>query len=205
MDIRPFNENALPIVARCIETYGGYVAGKTYPVVKLGKEVYVVRLDENGDERSMLCFEATIKDGNVGLYPAIGDGPIPDVVFEAETLSLNTLRDVIYQDAVAHGLWEDVEKDACELSEEEPHLRTKDGEVEYYRRYYASKLVFLEGDELLLAAEDDDLESLKEELADVVIQAFSTAGYLGIDIDAAIRRKMEINRNRPWKHEGEKK
>ena len=116
------------------------------------------------------------------------------------TLSLNTLRDAIYQDAVEHGLWEDVEKDACELSEEEPHLCMKDGEVEYYRRYYASKLVFFEGDELLLAAEDDDFEGLKEELADVVIQAFSTAGYLGIDIDAAIRRKMEINKSRPWKH-----
>ena len=121
-------------------------------------------------------------------------------VSRAPTLSLNTLRDAIYQDAVEHGLWEDVEKDACELSEEEPHLRTKDGEVEYYRRYYASKLVFFEGDELLLAAEDDDLEGLKEELADVVIQAFSTAGYLGIDIDAAIRRKMDINKGRPWKH-----
>ena len=121
-------------------------------------------------------------------------------VDELPTISLNTLRDEIYQDAVEHGLWEDVEKDARELSEEEPHLRTKDGEVEYYRRYYALKLVFFEGDELLLAAEDDDWEGLKEELADVVIQAFSTAGYLGIDIDAAIRRKMEINKKRSWKH-----
>ena len=24
--------------------------------------------------------------------------------------------------------------------------------------------------------------------------------YLGIDIDEAVRRKMEINRSRPWKH-----
>ena len=39
-----------------------------------------------------------------------------------------------------------------------------------------------------------------EELADVIITALSVAGNLGIDIDAAVRGKMEINRVRPWKH-----
>jgi len=117
----------------------------------------------------------------------------------APILSLNTLRDEIYQDAVAHGLWEDVEKDARELSEEEqPSERER--WYTFHRRVYATKLVFFESDELLSAAEEEDWDGLQEEIADVVIQAFSTAGYLGIDIDAAIRRKMEINKNRPWKH-----
>ena len=39
-----------------------------------------------------------------------------------------------------------------------------------------------------------------EELADVIIMSLSVAGKLGIDIDAAVRRKMEINKARPWKH-----
>jgi NTP pyrophosphatase (non-canonical NTP hydrolase) len=52
--------------------------------------------------------------------------------------------------------------------------------------------------------EEYNWDSATEELADVVIMAMSAAGYLGIDIDAAIRRKMEINKARPWKHEGEK-
>lgn len=182
MGIKPFNENALPIVARCIETYGGYVAGKTYPVVKHGEEVYVVRLDEHGDERSMLCFEATIREGNVGLYPAIGDGTIPDVVFEAETLSLNTLRDVIYQDAVAHGLW-----DWAEAYQHMPDLR--DSSVDLIR-----------GEVCELEIECGSEERYAEELADVIIVSLSVAGKLGIDIDEAIRRKMEINKKRPWKH-----
>lgn len=193
MDIRPFNENALPIVARCIETYGGYVAGKTYPVVKHGEEVYVVRLDENGDERSMLCFEATIRGGNVGLYPAIGDGPIPAVVFETETLSLNILRDVIYQDAVAHGLWE-----GNNLLCNQTDVVTN----EVMELLSASTAVTLAE---TAKEKKKAKEHFNEELADIVIGCLSLAGKLGIDIDAAIRRKMEINRNRPWKHEGEKK
>ena len=39
-----------------------------------------------------------------------------------------------------------------------------------------------------------------EELADVIIMSLSVAGRLGIDIDAAVRRKMEINKARPWTH-----
>ena len=39
-----------------------------------------------------------------------------------------------------------------------------------------------------------------EELADAIIMSLSVAGKLGIDIDAAVRRKMEINKARPWKH-----
>lgn len=37
-------------------------------------------------------------------------------------------------------------------------------------------------------------------MADVIIASLSVSGKLGIDIDAAVRRKMEINRSRPWKH-----
>ena len=39
-----------------------------------------------------------------------------------------------------------------------------------------------------------------EELADVIITALSVAGYLGIDIEKAVREKMEINRGREWRH-----
>ena len=39
-----------------------------------------------------------------------------------------------------------------------------------------------------------------DELADVIIASLSVAGKLGIDIDAQVRRKMEINKARPWKH-----
>lgn len=43
-------------------------------------------------------------------------------------------------------------------------------------------------------------DHFREELADVIITALSAAGYLGIDIDKAVREKMEINRGREWRH-----
>lgn len=100
-----------------------------------------------------------------------------------ERLSLNTLRDVIYEDAVAHGLWDrDFGPTDC------------------------AELIRDEASELDSAAMDwecddyNDDSEFCEELADVVIAAMSVAGYLGIDIDAAVKRKMEINKGRPWKH-----
>lgn len=113
-------------------------------------------------------------------------------VNDMPTLSLNTLRDAIYQDAVAHGLWEDYYIGLSVDLLDECH-----------------DLIYDEVDELDNAIEDwangHGIERFNEELADVVIMCFSVAGKLGIDIDAAIRRKMEINKGRAWKHEGEKK
>lgn len=98
------------------------------------------------------------------------------------TLTLNTLRDAIYEDAVAHGLWDE--------------------------HYQATDCVdFIRGEviELECAAMDwmdgyIDSSEFRQELADVIIMSLSVAGKLGIDIDEAVRRKMEINKARPWKH-----
>ena len=109
---------------------------------------------------------------------------------DAEELSLNTLRDEVYEDAVEHGLWEEI--DSIWWPEE------------------CHSLIENEVDELYDALEDwansteDNNERFIEELADVIIMCMSVAGKLGIDIDAAVRRKMQINKGRPWKHEGEK-
>ena len=103
-------------------------------------------------------------------------------VDEVPTLSLNTLRDAIYQDAVAHGLW-----DWAESYRHMPDLR--DSSVDLIR-----------GEVCELEIECGSEERYAEELADVIIMSMSVAGKLGIDIDAAIRRKMEINKKRPWKH-----
>lgn len=115
-------------------------------------------------------------------------------------LSLNTLRDAIYQDAVAHGLWEDVSREAEEEAASETDLEMREQMEKFFRWHDAAQMIFFEGDEMLSAVEEYNWDNAVEELADVVILAFSTAGYLGIDIDAAIRRKMEINKARPWKH-----
>lgn len=104
----------------------------------------------------------------------------------APTLSLNALRDEIYQDAVEHGLWErkDYPSDCAWAIKEEARELCDAGNDWEDNGWY----------------EGEENEAFSEELADVVIMCFSVAGKLGIDIDKAIRKKMEINKTRPWKH-----
>ena len=113
-------------------------------------------------------------------------------VNDMPTLSLNTLRDAIYQDAVAHGLWEiedEVSKNRMLLGEETGYMSAL--------TFTCAQKIKDECYELVMALTED---LFSEELADVIIMSMSVAGKLGIDIDAAIRRKMEINKGRAWKH-----
>lgn len=93
---------------------------------------------------------------------------------------LNELRDEIYDDAVKHGLWENPQIDKIKA------------------RTYCVNRVADEMMEMLEAVKDP--AHYTEELADVIITALSAAGYLGIDIDKAVREKMEINKQREWRH-----
>ena len=115
--------------------------------------------------------------------------------------SLNTLRDAIYEDAVAHGLWESTDytvKECIEAARQEG----EPADQEEMMRGWAMETIRREVNELEDASAD--AEAYAEELADVIIASLSVAGKLGIDIDAAVRRKMEINRARPCKHGKEK-
>ena len=111
--------------------------------------------------------------------------------------SLNTLRDAIYEDAVAHGLWEGTDcivKECIDaaIQEGEP------ADQEEMMRGWAMEVIRREVNELEEASVN--AEPYTDELADVIIASLSVAGKLGIDIDEAVRRKMEINKARPWKH-----
>ena len=109
---------------------------------------------------------------------------------------LNTLRDAIYEDAVAHGLWESTDYTVkCYM--ERANLFGFPSDRDAKLRALAAQVVYMEANELEQAEEAD---KYAEELADVIIASLSVAGKLGIDIDAAVRRKMEINKGRPWKH-----
>ena len=111
--------------------------------------------------------------------------------------SLNTLRDAIYEDAVAHGLWESTDYTVMECIELAIH-EGEPADQEEMMRGLAMETIRREVNELEDASAD--AEAYAEELADVIIASLSVAGKLGIDIDAAVRRKMKINKARPWKH-----
>lgn len=101
---------------------------------------------------------------------------------DAPTLTLNALRDEIYQDAVAHGLFEDFDKIKDPVRK---------------RRALAMRIME-EAAEMYAAA--DDPKKFAEEGADVTIMTGDVFGYLGMDWHGAVCSKAEVNKGRPWKH-----
>lgn len=117
---------------------------------------------------------------------------------------LNELRDEIYSDAVAHGLWDEMHIWKL-IATNEDFRKSGIADVITYasgdetrKNAIATLFVSMEIRELIFATEDTN--HFREELADVIITALSAAGYLGIDIDKAVQKKMEINRGREWRH-----
>lgn len=117
---------------------------------------------------------------------------------------LNELRDEIYSDAVAHGLWDETHVWKLIATNEDfrksgiADIITYANNDETRKNAIATLFLAMELRELIFAV--DDVNNFREELADVIITALSAAGYLGIDIDKAVRAKMEINRGREWRH-----
>jgi NTP pyrophosphatase (non-canonical NTP hydrolase) len=117
---------------------------------------------------------------------------------------LNELRNKIYDDAVKHGLWDEMHVWKLIATNEDfrksgiADVITYANSDETRKNVIAALFISMEIRELIFATEDTD--HFREELADVIITALSAAGYLGIDIDKAVRAKMEINRGREWRH-----
>jgi NTP pyrophosphatase (non-canonical NTP hydrolase) len=65
-------------------------------------------------------------------------------------------------------------------------------------------LIHSEVSEALEADRKGNTENFVEELADVCIRVFDLCGSRGIDLEAAITKKMEFNRTRSYKHGGKK-
>ncbi len=61
-------------------------------------------------------------------------------------------------------------------------------------------LVVTEVSEAAEAVREDDREKFAEEIADTFIRLLDICGSMGIDIEAEIERKMEVNRGRPYRH-----
>ena len=157
---------------------------------------------KNGLERCKadrsICDECEFSDGNVKKWRSLMGDALSYIEQLEERDSLNTLRDAIYEDAVAHGLWERTDYTVQLVLQS---IRRDDRTTAYrdkIMRELAMRVIRLEVDELEGSVEYE--EYYVDELADVIIASLSVAGKLGIDIDAAVRRKMEINKARPWKH-----
>lgn len=65
-------------------------------------------------------------------------------------------------------------------------------------------LITSETSEALEAFRKDDRKNFAEECADQIIRILDLTAGLGIDIDAEVRRKLEKNRQRQYRHGGKR-
>lgn len=158
-------------------------------------------LERCKDDRC-ICDECEFSDGNVKKWRSLMGDALAYIEQLENHISLNTLRDAIYEDAVEHGLWEKTDNDVQRFIKEYQrlemyNLRCVPDQDEVLRK----KAVNVIQTEIIeLEYSSDNKEAYTDELADVIIASLSVAGKLGIDIDAAVRSKMEINKARTWKH-----
>ena len=117
-------------------------------------------------------------------------------------MKINDIVKEVHENAFNHGWWDQgrsfgelIALCHSELSEAlEEYRKGKRPEEQYYH-YMSSDL-----SEPIIT--NHKPEGIPSELADTVIRIMDMCGYYGIDLEAAIKEKMEYNKTRPYKHGG---
>ncbi|UZQ52729.1 nucleotide pyrophosphohydrolase [Clostridium kluyveri] len=98
-----------------------------------------------------------------------------------------------HENAVKHGFWND-------WALKERDILT--GHAENYYNAVGNMLMLIVSEiaEAQEALRKGDMENFGEELADVVIRTADLCGGLNIDLESEIKKKMEKNKTREFKH-----
>ena len=96
-------------------------------------------------------------------------------------MEFNAIAKIVHQNAIEHGWWNE--------DRTTPELLC---------------LVHSEVSEALEAYRNHDDDLMAEELADVVIRVMDMAEQFGIDLEAEVLRKHEINKGRAYRHGGKR-
>lgn len=94
-----------------------------------------------------------------------------------------------HQNAVRHGFWDFYN-----------YLPDQDEETKQALKSQFLMLIVGEVSEAMEGLRKGDADNFKEELADIIIRTCDLCGGLDIDLEAEIKKKMEKNKNRPYKH-----
>ena len=116
-------------------------------------------------------------------------------------MDIKELVEITHGNARNKGFWEDWDSICWEDGLERNDSSTLDiGELFNLATSSRLMLIVSEVSEALEALRKNDKENFKEELADVIIRTCDLAGGLNIDLQEEIMKKIEANKNRPYKH-----
>ncbi|MCR3759188.1 nucleotide pyrophosphohydrolase [Clostridium felsineum] len=104
-------------------------------------------------------------------------------------MSINELVQKAHENAVNHGFWEDFKE---EIADNKDLVNNAIGN--------RLMLIVSEVAEAQDGLRKNDIDNFKEELADIAIRLGDLCGGLDIDLEEEIKKKMEINKSREYKH-----
>lgn len=111
-------------------------------------------------------------------------------------MTISELVEKAHKNAREHGFWEDWDWNWNFF----PQIGSKDKKELSNAISTRLMLIVSELGEALEGLRHDDISNFKEELADVAIRLGDLCGGLSINLECEIEKKMEKNRNRPYKH-----
>ena len=151
---------------------------------------------------------------------------------EYQLTDINKYIEEVHQNAKDHGWWDEprsmaellclIHSEVSEALEEvrdhnEPTktyysgkyvVKMEDGsknfEIISYRSFTPGKAFMKPATGVDVTIDINKPEGIPSELADIVIRVFDICGYYEIDLEAAIKEKMEYNKTRQFKHGGKK-
>jgi NTP pyrophosphatase (non-canonical NTP hydrolase) len=110
-----------------------------------------------------------------------------------------------HENAVNKGFWEDYRFAVMSVKQslnENFNEYIRDNAKILKTNCITTRLMLIVGEvaEAMEGLRKNDSDNFEEELADIVIRVADLAGGLGIDLETEIIKKMDKNKDRPYKH-----
>ncbi|MBU3195680.1 nucleotide pyrophosphohydrolase [Clostridium algidicarnis] len=117
-------------------------------------------------------------------------------------MNIKALVQKAYENASEKGFWEDWRDIKGSKKHKTVRIATGHAEDNLINNALGNRLMLITGEvaEAHEALRRKDYDNFKEELADIVIRTCDLAGGLDIDLEAEILKKIEKNKDRPYKH-----